>query len=122
MGRDYFEAKEPIGGGPWTNVGRVLARASARYMNPMLLRRSYAREMFLRGYTIEQVAARMGHVDTSMLREVYVDCGALAGEGRVESKWRAPTTSRPAPRGAQVIDFSAAAGAAGAKGRKTKGE
>ena len=51
VGREFFLPAEPIGGGPWSTVARVLRETAvelkvASSLNPRILRRSYARRMF----------------------------------------------------------------------------
>jgi integrase len=94
----------PFAGGPWPHVARIVGRAARRLgvahpVNPRVLRRSFAREMFQRGYAVQEVADRMGHVDLRMLHEVYVRTPRAAGAAR--SKWKRPRTPAPGvpPRG-----------------------
>lgn len=102
LGRDFLPA-EPLGGGPWPKVARRLADAARRLkfphaVNPRVLRRSFAREMFQRGYSEREVADRMGHVDLAMLHEVYVRTPRAAGV--VRSRWkRTATPRRPSGNG-----------------------
>lgn len=96
LGREAFYCGEKIGGGPWPKVDHVLGRAQRQLgipgagVNTRILRRSFAREMLRRGYSVEEVADRMGHVNTTMVREVYTRMPRPPGSAR--SRW---TRSRP---------------------------
>jgi integrase len=97
LGRDFWPG-EAIGGGRWSHVARVLGGAAKRlgfphHVNPRVLRRSFAREMFQRGYSEQEVADRMGHVDLSMLHEVYVRTPRPSGV--VRSRWKRAADPRP---------------------------
>jgi integrase len=90
VGRPFFPA-EPVSGGPWPHVARVMGAAALRLgfphgANPRILRRSYAREMVLRGYTVREIADRMGHTDERMLNEIYKRTPRPAGQ--VKSRWQ----------------------------------
>lgn len=99
LGREAFYCGERITGGPWAHPVRSLQRAQRAASVPgapldiRILRRSFAREMIRRGYTLQQVADRMGHVDLTMLREVYQRTPRPSGTAR--SLW-----TRTVPRGA----------------------
>lgn len=97
IGRDFWPG-EALAGGRWPHVARVLGGAAKRlgfphHVNPRVLRRSFAREMFQRGYSEQEVADRMGHVDLSMLHEVYVRTPRPAGV--VRSRWKRDAIPRP---------------------------
>jgi integrase len=97
VGRDFWPG-EALAGGRWPHAARVLGAAAKRLgfphgVNPRVLRRSFAREMFQRGYTEQEVADRMGHVDLSMLHEVYVRTPRPAGV--VRSRWKRAADPRP---------------------------
>lgn len=103
-----FHPGEAFTGGPWPECARVMQKAAKRLgfphgANPSILRRSYAREMFLHGYDLHEVADRMGHVDTRMLREIYTQTPRPAGHPR--TRWQVPVLSPiPSPTGmAQVL-------------------
>lgn len=96
-----FKPADPLGGGPWKKVALRLGDASDRLdfphrVNPRILRRSFAREMFQRGYSEQEVADRMGHVDLTMLHEVYVRTPRPPGQ--VRSRWKRAAAPK-APRG-----------------------
>jgi integrase len=100
LGRDFLPA-EALAGGAWPKVALHLTRAASKLgfphgVTPRILRRSFAREMFQRGYSEREVADRMGHVDLTMLHEVYVRTPRAAGV--VRSLWKRGKVSR-APRG-----------------------
>jgi len=86
---DALYPGRPFTGGPWPNVSRVLQRAAARIglpeVNPQVLRRSFARQMCLLGYTERETADRMGHASTRLVHEVYVQCPPQAGAAK--SRW-----------------------------------
>lgn len=108
LGRDFLPA-ERLGGGPWPKVAKRLTDAARRLgfpheVTPRILRRSFAREMFQRGYSEQEVADRMGHVDLSMLHEVYVRTPRPAGV--VRSRWKRGRAPR-APRGNGLATVSA---------------
>lgn len=106
QGRPFFPA-ESFTGGPWPECSRVMQKAAVRLKfphgaNPSILRRSYAREMYLRGYTVREVADRMGHADERMLKEIYVR--TPRGEGRVKSRWITPSAAPGgSPSGMAVV-------------------
>lgn len=110
IGRPFFPA-EPVAGGPWSHVARVMGAAAVRLgfphgANPRILRRSYAREMVLRGYTVREIADRMGHTDERMLNEIYKRTPRPAGQ--VKSRWQAATGAPPTPSGmARVLQIKA---------------
>jgi hypothetical protein len=86
-----FYPGEAFTGGPWKSGNAVMARAAVRLgfphtVNPAILRRSYAREMFSRGYSVREVADRMGHVSERMLREIYARSPRPPGQ-HPRSKW-----------------------------------
>lgn len=104
LGRPFY-GDEQIFGGPWPSVARQLTVAAKRIglgkVNPQILRRSFAREMLKRGYTVNDVADMMGHVDTSMLRQIYARTPRPPGSGK--SKWtRSPV---PAQVPGAVLSF-----------------
>ena len=113
LGRAAFYCGESITGGKWVHVNRVLQTAQRRLgirgapISTRILRRSYAREMYIRGYTLEEISDRMGHVDTKMLREVYMRTPRPAGAAK--SRWhRTPMPGSPLTHaGARVIPFVA---------------
>jgi integrase len=99
QGRPFYPG-ESFTGGPWLNVSRALQDAAKALqfphgVNPSILRRSYAREMILRGYTIQEVSDRMGHADQRMLIEIYHRTPRPSGHPR--SRW---TLQSSAPTGA----------------------
>jgi integrase len=98
--RPFFPG-ELFAGGKWHQGSRAMQAAATRLgfphgCNPSILRRSYAREMFLRGYTVREVADRMGHVDERMLKEIYVRTPRATGHAK--SRWQIPAPET-APRG-----------------------
>lgn len=100
LGRDFLPA-EALGGGPWPRAAQRIGDTATRLnfphrVTPRILRRSFAREMFQRGYSVQEVADRMGHVDLTMLHEVYVRTPRPAGV--VRSRWKCAPAPR-APRG-----------------------
>jgi integrase len=111
LGRPAFYCGEAIAGGAWTHVNRVVQTAQRRLripgapINTRIFRRSYAREMFIRGYTLQEVSDRMGHVNQQMLREVYMRTPRPAGAAK--SRWkRTPMPGSPLTHaGARVIPF-----------------
>lgn len=110
LGREAFYCDELVGGGPWRHVDRVLADAQARLslpgarLNTRVLRRSWVRQMRLLGYTVEEVAARAGHTDTKMVREVYSRIPRPLGAAR-SSPWKrgAHLGAQPAQRGIATV-------------------
>ena len=89
--RRPFLSGESFTGGPWPDCSRVMQKAATvlgfhEGANPSILRRSYAREMFLHGYDVHEVADRMGHVDTRMLRSIYMQTPRAVGHPR--TKWQ----------------------------------
>ena len=100
LGRPFWPG-EQFTGGPWVSVNAVMKRAAQRIgfphpVNPAILRRSYAREMLQRGYSVREVADRMGHVDERMLREIYTRFPRAAGRPR--TRWTADAiTAQPTP-------------------------
>jgi len=109
VGRPAFLPGERIAGGYWPHVATVMARAGKRLgipgpLNPRVLRKSFAREMFKRGYTIKEVSDRMGHADTRMLQEVYARTPRAVGSAR--TRWLRPAPGTlPAHVGARVVPF-----------------
>lgn len=108
LGRPFYPG-ESFTGGPWPECARVMQKAAKRLKfphgaNPSILRRSYAREMYLRGYTVREVADRMGHVDERMLTEIYVR--TPRGGGRVKSRWDRTLAVGGLPSGlAQILQL-----------------
>lgn len=104
-----FALGERFTGGPWQDCSRVMQKAArtlgfADGATPSILRRSYAREMFLHGYTVEEVADRMGHVDTRMLREIYMQTPRAVGHPK--SRWQQTTAAPSSPSGmARVLQI-----------------
>jgi integrase len=119
-GREHFHPAEPIGGGPWSTVARVLEEtaqaAKLGHLNPRILRRSYARRMFELGYTEKEVADRMGHVDLRMLHEIYAR--TPRAPGRARSLWPrftvTPAPSQPTPP-RKVVQFPSGSSARNVK-------
>lgn len=112
VGREFFLPREPIGGGPWKTVARILQRAASAIgvgkLNARILRRSFARKMFELGYTIKQVADRMSHVDLRMLHEIYVRTPRPVGRAR--SLWKITVPLTPGPTSGppnKVLKFGA---------------
>ena len=76
---------EELGGGPWPNGPKTLNATAAALGFPhgvtaKVLRRSFVREMAIRGVPDQDVADMLGHADTRMIREIYRGCapqGAL---------------------------------------------
>lgn len=100
QGRDFYPG-EFIAGGRWNKVSATMNRAAARLgfphgVTPRILRRSFAREMFLRGYTEQEVVDRMGHVDRTMIHEIYVR--TPRPQGRARTRWTAAPVA-PLPGG-----------------------
>ena len=101
QGRTFFPGEQFTGGG-WPDCARVMQKAAVKLgfphgANPSILRRSYAREMFLHGYDVHEVADRMGHVDTRMLREIYTQTPRAAGHPK--TRWLDTATAPPSPSG-----------------------
>jgi integrase len=115
QGRPFFPG-EPFNGGAWPECSRAMQKAALRLRfphgaNPSILRRSYAREMFLLGYSVREVADRMGHVDERMLHEIYVR--TPRPRGRVQSRWAiaADAGAPPTPSGmARVLQMPGSGG------------
>ena len=113
LGRPFFPG-EPFTGGPWRNVVPVMQRAAVRCgfphgANPAILRRSYAREMLQRGYSVREVADRMGHTDERMLKEIYTRFPRPAGRPRTRWTLDAAQPVAPAPAGlARVLRIGGA--------------
>jgi len=81
-----FRAGELICGGSWSQGSRVLAATAARLnLGPVTfrstLRRSTVREYAIRGWSVQEIAHLLGHVDDRMVRAVY---------GRVPPRHRSP--------------------------------
>lgn len=79
MGR-YWTPDAPVCGGPWQNVAAV-ARDVADALKltcapvPRILRRSFVRQLALRGWPKEKVREHMGHkADSALIETVYQDC------------------------------------------------
>jgi integrase len=109
LGRDFLPG-EALAGGPWPKVATRMGDAARRLgfphtVNPRILRRSFAREMFQRGYSEQEVADRMGHVDLKMLHEVYVRTPRPAG--RAHSRWKRRRGPSGAPPGNGFATVSA---------------
>lgn len=99
LGRAFFP-DECFTGGPWPDCSRVMQRAARRLKfphgaSPSILRRSYAREMLLRGYSVREVADRMGHVDERMVEAIYTQTPRATG--RPKSRWDLLPASAPSP-------------------------
>lgn len=110
LGRYWFPG-ELICGGPWGKVHQVMTTAARDVglklsVNPRLMRRSFVRELALRGYTEAEVVDLMGHVDAKMVRGVYLRLPAIPS---VRSRWIAGTFVVP-PEPAQVIEFPSSGG------------
>jgi integrase len=111
LGRPFFPG-ESFTGGHWRNASKVMQASAVRLgfphgANPSIFRRSYAREMFLRGYEVHEVADRMGHVDDRMLRQIYVRTPRPAGVVRTRWAMSAATATPPTPSGmARVLKLS----------------
>jgi len=112
LGREAFYCGELIGG-PWPDGARNNELQAIQEelgikgapLCAQVMRRSFAREMFRRGYSIAEVAARMGHVDETMLREVYARTPRPIGRAR--TRWtRTPIAGAPTTHaGARVVQF-----------------
>lgn len=102
LGRPWYQG-ELVAGGPWPGSTEVLARACRRIWPenrpPLwtfrLARRSTAWEYCIRGWSAEQIAEILGHVDRTMVDEVYRRCDELG----IISDRRLPWTIGSAPRG-----------------------
>jgi integrase len=89
LGRELQPA-ESFTGGPWPECARAMQKAAARLefphgANPSILRRSFAREMLLKGYSVREVSDRMGHADERMVKEIYTRTPRATGTPR--SRW-----------------------------------
>lgn len=87
---EAFPRGDLICGGRWKTVGKILRQTSERLgigvpVVPRVLRRSFVRELALRGYTDAEVTNLCGHADSKMVREVYRD-PALAVPN-VRTRW-----------------------------------
>ena len=102
LGRPFYPG-EAVTGGPWPHAARVMGSAARRLrfphpVNPRILRRSYVREMVLKGYEVQEIADRMGHVDIKMVREIYNSMPRPGGHPR--SRWTlSPSTGGGASPG-----------------------
>lgn len=105
FGRPFY-IDEPIFGGAWPTVAKAIRRAAVRLkfgkVNPRILRRSCIRELCLRGYTEQETADRVGHVDTRMIHEVYLRNPRPLGSAR--SRWQR-TPPAPGKLPGQVVQF-----------------
>lgn len=107
-GIDAFPRGDKIAGGRWSTVGRVLSQTAERigigvHVNPRVLRRSFVRELALRGYTEEEVVTLMGHADSTMVKNVYLD-PQVASVPKVRTRW-VDDTYPEQPETAPVIRF-----------------
>jgi integrase len=111
LGREAFYCGEPVAGGRWGSVDQVLGRVQVRAgipgarINTRILRRSFAREMLRRGYTLQETADRMGHSDLRMLREVYTRTPRAAGSPRTRWTRTAPRAMAAPNTRARVVQF-----------------
>lgn len=74
-----WHANAPVLGGPWKKVGAVMsdvreALGLSVSPSPRILRRSFVRQLFLRGWTVDAIKQHMGHAyDSQMVHVVYLD-------------------------------------------------
>lgn len=73
---DFWRAGDLVAGGRWTTVTRVLDHEAQRLglprpITPTVFRHSVAYHLALLGWSIEEAADYLGHIDTRMIREVY---------------------------------------------------
>jgi hypothetical protein len=102
LGREWRPG-ELVAGGPWRGVSEVMARATRRIFpdgsRPVftmrLARRSTVREYTLRGWRTHEVSAILGHVDNTMVQEIYRRVSELG----LVSPVRVPWTIASGPRG-----------------------
>lgn len=114
LGRPFYPG-ELFTGGPWRHAARQMGAAAKRLAFPdtvtaVILRRSFAREMFLHGYSVRQVADRMGHTNERMLNEIYVR--TPRPEGHQKTRWVVTKTPHlPGPPNGLARVFSLKGGA-----------
>jgi integrase len=75
LGR-FWRPHEAVAGGRWTTVCRVLGHEADRLnlpgpIGPTIFRHSVAYHLCLLGWAVADVADYLGHVDTSMVQQVY---------------------------------------------------
>lgn len=106
LGRPWFRG-EKICGDRWLTVARV-CRETAQDLglgvavNPRVFRRSFVRELALRGYTEDEVIKLMGHADSTMVRQVYQDPALMRPQ--VRTRWVSDEAPAP-PESAQVFQL-----------------
>lgn len=119
VGREFFLPGERLGGGPWRDAPKVIGEtarelgivaaderdtAAPPEVTPRVFRRAYARHMFSLGYQLHELADRMGQIDTTMLRTVYLR--SPRPRGVVKSRWGMDgMTGAPAHAGLRVLPF-----------------
>jgi integrase len=116
LGKPWHD-KDLVAGGPWGSACEVLERARLRlwpeeigrppHFDFRVTRKSCAWEYCLRGWSAEQIAELLGHVDRKMVDTVYRRCDQLALISAERLPWRVGTAPRSAARTsrARVLPF-----------------
>jgi integrase len=92
LGRPW-RAGEKVCGGPWRNAARVVGMAARKlglgHVNLRILRRSFVRMKALAGVPERDLIELMGHSDSEMIREVYLQIPRQLSDA-ASAAWPAP--------------------------------
>jgi len=110
-----FPPDELVAGGRWAESTRTLNKAVRRLWpgDPLrksftfrIARRSTIWEYTIRGWRTHEIAAIVGHVDETMIREVYRRCSQLGIVSPVRVPWTLQSGPHGKPSGiAPVLEF-----------------
>ena len=109
LGRSAFRPGELVAGGPWKNVARVLSAAAARVgvesFNLRDCRRSFVYHKALAGVAMPDLVNLMGHVDSQMIRAVYLRLQPRLQRNLAGAAWPRSVSAVPGTGDARVLPF-----------------
>jgi integrase len=110
LGRPYRKG-ELICGGPWLNACGVIRRAAKQvetsFFDLMTLRRSFCYHKALAGVLEEDLVRLMGHSDSKMIRNVYLQIPSRSKRNEAGAAWPKMRTSAPGTGAARISPIRA---------------
>lgn len=108
LGRSW-RAGEAICGGPWLHAPRVIATAAHRLgvakFDLMTCRRSFVYHKALAGVAEPRLVNLMGHVDSQMIRAVYLLLQPRLQRDEAGAAWPESLTALPGTGNARILHF-----------------
>ena len=102
---------EKICGGPWKYAYRAIAvacrDAGVDRFNRMDLRRSFVYHKALAGVEMNHLINLMGHVDSAMIRQVYLQLQPRLQRDKAGAAWPEMLTHKPGTGDARILRFKA---------------